>query len=354
MANRSNKVKMTKPFDYSRAECGRRGPGHRWQIAGELPFCHWDVRMQRYDEHIQAAQHFRQLLGLSPVGAKQAQALYPLIVAAAALEQDAAKVDKLKIAVFGDMSPAEIVRRLGVDEGVLATWEALFYDARNSRNSLDWVRLRIIDPEIAAGNVDLAVKLKLVAGVGPLGAIAVLDADTRAPLSAGEQLFQRKLKLNLKFDRAMTMTEGPAHHFRFIRLHMDLRMEENRLKILERKLAEKCRDALRKHDLAQLRLKVSLEREKRRTAKAERKADEIGLREEGLRHARELGTARRSALALAERKAAEARAAESPLARLTWKRTGESLENSPASSVEASEAETLVPVDAPVGMPFSR
>ena len=87
---------------------------------------------------------------------------------------------------------------------------------------------------VAAALVAGCQSYPLSVSVSPRLTGQVLDADTRAPLSAGEQLFQRKLKLNLKFDRAMTMTEGPEHHFRFIRLHMDLRMEENRLKILER------------------------------------------------------------------------------------------------------------------------
>jgi len=349
MANPSNKAK--EPFDFTRLECGRRGPGHRWQIAGELPFRPWDARMQRYDENIRAAHHFRQLVGHSPVGVKQARALYPQIAAAVAIQEDSAKVDKLKIAVFADLSPAEIVRRLGVDEAALATWEALFYDARNSRDALGWVRLHIIDPEIAAGNVDLAAKLKLVAGVGPLGAAAVLDADSRAPLSAGEQLFRRKLQLDLKFERATTMTEGPEYHFRFIRLHAELKMEENRLQTLERKVVEKCNDALRKHELAHIRLEASLEREKRRTAEAARRADEVALKKESLRYACELATARRNALELAERKAAEARAAASPLSQLGWKRADEPQDNLPVWSMETPAAETLVSVDEADCMP---
>ena len=167
-------------FDHAQAERGLRGPGWRWRLARELPFSHWDPWMQHYDEHIRAARHFLELVGHSPVGAKQAEALYPQIVAAVALDRDAAKVAELKIAVFGDLPPAEIVRRMPVDATALQVWESLFYDARQLRRHIAWVSAQIVDAELAAGNVDLATKLQLVAAVGSRGATAILDAGSRA------------------------------------------------------------------------------------------------------------------------------------------------------------------------------
>jgi hypothetical protein len=67
----------------------------------------------------------------------------------------------------------------------------------------------IIGPELAASDVDLATKLRLVAAVGLLEATAILDAGSRAPISTGEQLFRRKVDLHLRFDRAMAQNVGP-------------------------------------------------------------------------------------------------------------------------------------------------
>ena len=127
-------------------------------------------------------------------------------------------------------------------------------------------------------------------------------------------------------------------------------MEENRLKGPGRKVVEKCNDALRRHELAHIRLEVSLEREKSRTAGAAGRADEVALKKESLRYACELATARRNALELAERKAAEARAAASPLSQLSWKRADD-LWNLSVSSMETPAAETLASVDQAVYMP---
>jgi hypothetical protein len=129
-------------FDHAQAERGRRGPRCRWELAMELPFNHWDPQMQRYDEYIRDAHHFLELIAHSPVSAKQAEALYPQIVAAVTLDEDVAKVAELKIAVFGDLAPAEIVQRMGIDAAVLETWEALFYDARQSRKHISTGRAR--------------------------------------------------------------------------------------------------------------------------------------------------------------------------------------------------------------------
>lgn len=339
-------------FDHAEAERGRRGPRHRWELATELPFDHWDPWMQRYDEQVRDAHHFLELVAHSPVGAKQAEALYPQIVAAMTLDEDAAKVADLKIAVFGDLSPAEIVQRMGIDAAVLKTWEALFYDARQSRDRIGWVRTHIVDAELAAGRVDLATKLQLVAAIGSLGATTILDAGSRAPANEGERLFRRKLALHLKYDRAMAMTEGPKYDFQFTRHYSNLKMQERRMKMQERRLVEKCNEALMRHQLAEIRAQAALERTKVRAAKEARKVEEATLMKQGQRYAYELEAAHRIAMELAERKEAEALAAASPLARLCWKKTDQ-LPAKPAAVTVMPERQADVPVETPVSVPFT-
>ena len=202
-----------------------------------------------------------------------------------------------------------------------------------------------------AGSVDLAMKLRLVAAAGPLGATTILDAGSRAPLSEGEELFRRKLNLSLTFDRAMAMLEGPGYQFRFVQLYADLQMQEKRLKLLESKLAGKCNAALCRHELAEVRAQAGLEREKARAAREARKVEELALRREGQRYSAELEAARERALNLAERKAAEARAAASPLARLSWGSV-DGVMDEPSTVPVEREGETDLPTETPVSVPF--
>jgi hypothetical protein len=222
------------------------------------------------------------------------------------------------VAALGDLPPAEIARRVGVEEAVVKIWESLFYDVRDCRGAISWLVTHVINREIAAGRGELAAKLKMVVAVGPVGAQAILDGGSRVPVTAGEHLFQRKLKLHLKYDQAMGMTEGSDYHFRFVRLYTNLKMQEKRLKVEEAKLGERCNAALRKHELAQIRLEEALDRAKCRAAREARKAEELALRKEGERHARELAAARLRAFELAEEQEAATRTAASPLNHLTW------------------------------------
>jgi hypothetical protein len=347
-----NAKARSRPFDYAAAEKGLRGPRHRWDLAMRLPLNHWDRRMEQYDQRVRAAHRFLELVAHSPVGAKQAAAMFPHIAAAVAIEQDPTKVADLKIAVFGDLAPHDIARRTGVDAAALETWEALFYDARQSREHFAWVREHIVDAELAAGNVDLATKLQLVAALGPLGATTILDIGSRAPASEGERLFRRKLALHLKYDRAMAMTEGPKHHVAFLRYFSQLKLEESRLKLQEKRLAEKCNAALRRHEIAKIRAEQSLERAKARAAGEARKAEEAALRGEGEQYARELQAAHMRELELAEQREAEARAAASPLTRLRWG-AGDAPSATPRASSVPTQAEAGAPPERPVSLPFS-
>ena len=113
--------------------------------------------------------------------------------------------------------------------------------------------------------------------------------------------------MNLKFERALAMTEGPAHAAEFIRFYSQLQVQQRRLQIRAAKLVAKCNADLRKHELAQMRLEISLEREQCRTAVHQRKA-EAAVPKAGRRSSRELAAAREKALVVAEHAAAEARA----------------------------------------------
>lgn len=324
-------------FAHLFAQQGLLGPAHRWKTAEELPPYRYSPLVRSQDPDVQAAHHFQQLVKRGMAGTTYAAALYPEVAAAVVLDQEKAKVDCLKIGVFGDLSWEEIARHAGVDVAVAKTWSSLFYDAAGSRNAFGWVAVHIVQPEIEAGNIELAAKLRLVAAVGPAGARAVLDLDSGAPVTAGEQLFRRKLQLHLKFDQAMAMSEGPEYHFRFVKLYASLRIQEKRLKIAEQKLAERCNAALRRHELAKIRAETALEREKRRgTARRLHEAEPLILQQQGRQHELELAAERARAFDRAEEEAAAARAAASPLARLRWPSRPVPADGSPAASVHTA------------------
>jgi hypothetical protein len=306
-------------FDHSLAERGLHGPAYRWQTAEELPPCRFNPLVLRQDLQVRAAHHFMQLAKRGTAGATYAAAMYPEIAAALLLDQEKAKVDRLKIGVFGDLTWEEIASSTGVDVGLVKTWSSLFYDASDTRKAIGWVANRIVQPELDAGNVELAAKLKLVAAVGPIGARAILALDSKIPVTAGEHLFRRKLQLSLKFDQALDMAVGPQDAFRFVKLHANLKMQEKRLEHAERKLAEGCNEALRKHELAKVRLEIALEREKNRhTSREAHEAETLILEQLGEQYEAELAAERLDAFDRAEQEEAAARAAVSPLAEHHW------------------------------------
>lgn len=306
-------------FDHSLALRGLQGPAHRWKTAEELPPCRFDPLVQCQDQYVQSAHHFQQLAKRGTAGTAYAAALYPQIAEALLLDQEKTKVDRMKIGVLGDLAWEEIARDVGADVEVVKTWSALFYDAGGSREAIGWVADHIVQPELDAGNVELATKLRLVAAVGPVGARAALDLDSHVPVTAGGQLFRRKLQLSLRYDQALAMTEGPEYHFRFVKHYGNLKMQEARLQVAERKLTERCTAALRKHELAKIRLEIALEHEKGRSAVREvRKAETAALVQEGKQYEAALAAERLRAFDRAEQQAAAARAATSPLSKLRW------------------------------------
>jgi hypothetical protein len=240
---------------------------------------------------------------------------------------------QLQIAVLGELDGSEIADRFGLDQETLETWERLFFAARGERSRTGWVHAHIICPALKAGNADLAARLKLVAAGGPVAARAVLDCDSRVPVDKGEQLFDQRLKMHVKFQAACDMPlTSSRDRLAFIRLHTNMMSREKRLQLEERKLEQRCQEASDKHELAKLRLEFARERERQRLAARAHRDEERALLAEGQKHVEELRKEQRREQWEAERKAAIVRAASSPLATLTWR-------DSPSTPIRSQKPE---------------
>jgi hypothetical protein len=124
------------------------------------------------------------------------------------------------------------------------------------------------------------------------------------------------VKLGLKFSIAMQIPlRTDRQKMFFIRNYNELLYAERRLEIAERRLAQRCQEAMNKHELAKIRREAAQERAERKAAADARRTEQRELK----RLARERQIAQRRDRDLAENQAAAARAASSPLAQIEWR-----------------------------------
>jgi hypothetical protein len=248
--------------------------------------------------------------------------------------------------------------RLGVDEHVIEKWESLFFDVRESREAVDWIFIHIIGPERERGNDQLASKMKAALAGGPVAARAILDLESRMPVTAGEKLFDRKLALSLKLDAALQVRlDTSREKISFIRLCDQLRLRERRLKLAERKFEMRCAEARDKQQRAEIRRELAEQRAAQR-AERDRKKE---LARVAAQKARAFVIAQEEAQLQAEWEAAAARAAACPLSALTWGPTGDSKVSSSktdacderADAAFVDETATQAPNDEDMGVSAS-
>jgi hypothetical protein len=330
--------------DYAARQKSLEGPAWRSKLVGQFPGRRSHRRVQAGDEHLRRLHHYRQLCSNGPAGLRQAIALYPMIARAEALHESD-KVDLLKVAVLGGLEGREIAERLRLDAGVIDVWEKIYFDVREMREAVGWIHVQVIEPERAAGRENLVARLKFATAVGPVGARAVLDLDTRIPLNEGQRLFDRRLKLHLKCDAAAEMTiETNREKMFFIRTYVHQQVEQDRLQLRERELSQRCQESLDKYEHAKIRRELVQERAERREAARERREREQQLIREAKATLWHQEVARCTARLTAEANAAAARAQASPLAELKWhKGTAEMAAPSP-SIVERKATNILLPV----------
>jgi len=326
----------TRLAEFQRGQRAMLGPEWRWKTARALPPRLAHRAVQASEPLVRDARGYLTLVDRGPRGLNRARRLYPAIAAAVALNADATKVPALKIMTLAGCAATEIHARLEIVPDVVETWEKLFFDARDQRGAVNWLSSQVIHAERRNGNNQLAAQLTLALTGGVDAARALLDAESRVPMDEGQRLFDRQVKLSVKFEQAIAMPlASSADSLRFLKFSMQVQLQQRRLELDQQKLALRCRDALRQEEVARYRMQQAVQREARRAAERTRKCAARTQRKADAHVIREYWLGIRAQQRSAARRAAEVRAANSPLAQLKW---GSSTGAAPTDDSRATES----------------
>jgi hypothetical protein len=300
------------------------GPDWRWQRALANASSTATGRTDTEDPQVRDALAYLRLRAGDRKQKARAGREFPHIAAATRLAKANSRTRQLKVLVLGGCPPAEIGARLSLEAKVLATWEGLFFDVRSAREATDWIRGKVIEPEQKSDG-QLAAQLKFASAGGTQAARAILDAEARLSLREGQTLFDRKVRLHLKFaEAAQVPLTTERDKLRFIKMHAELKYQEQRLRLAERRLAQRCQEALWKHQVAERRLELRRRGDEEQAERAAGREAERA-RKRALRQAHQLqrqADSRARAEVRHERcQAAQERAARSALAQVTWEYT---------------------------------
>jgi hypothetical protein len=180
----------------------------------------------------------------------------------------------LTILVLADCPTAEIAERLGLEEEMVITIEALFLDIRERRESRSWINTHVIQATMELGESDLANKYRAAYWGGSVVAMAILDAEERIPFEEVERIHDAELLLHMKMKAALELPlDNSVSAQRFIESFCDYNHRRKRLEFEQEKFRQRCEDSLRKHDLAEQRIQATLERQKIRSEERLRMAE---------------------------------------------------------------------------------
>lgn len=320
------------------------GPDWRSQRAATLRAGGTRRQLSEADGQIRQLYCYLELCARGDSQRACAQARYPATAAACALAEDEVRSSTAKILALAGCPAGEIAQRVGADEQTVTTWEDLFFDVRGGLDAVGWIDAHIIQAALDRGNELFAAKLKAAAAGGPEAARAVLDLDSREPLTVGQHLFDRQLKLALKADAA---AELPLESIRdkqyFTKLYAKIREEEVRLKLAQGRYQQFCHQRRDQHELAKIREETAQQRIAHKAAQQAQAQQDRQRREADARAHRAYQAASQERYLREEQQAAAARAAASPLSRLSW-----ALPATPASGTVASEAMETAMAGAPL------
>ncbi len=254
--------------DGPKAHRGILGPAWRKQLADQASQDgHHRHPGARADRCLRDLCKFQELIGEDGAGLPHAQARFPLIFKALEVQDRPAAVDALKIMVVGGLTYQEIEQRLGLDRAVIETWEAMYFDVRDLRDATTWLAAQVIEPARAEGNFQLANNLRLALGGGPAAVRAILSCQATLPLDEADRLYQRQIRLALKFEQALEIPlTTEENNLKFLKMYMHHQCETERLKVASRKLEQQCDAHRDRHELAKLRLEAAARRAATRAA----------------------------------------------------------------------------------------
>jgi hypothetical protein len=154
---------------------------------------------------------------------------------------------RLKIQVLGGCSSAEIAARLGLDEDVVKTAEALFFDVAPQLRAHDWVLCKVIIREEHDGNTDLATHMRMAYFGGPLVAQTNVDALERLPVVEVDRLYDQSLLLHAKAMQALAVPLRDSKSvLTFLKLFMDYTCKTDAIALAREKFRHRCEQELRR------------------------------------------------------------------------------------------------------------
>lgn len=165
----------------------RLGQAWRWRLAGE---CLHEVLRPSFDHVDQLVRQlwlYRRQIVFGPEFVALPKKTFEMFCEAEGIQEDRGLRENLMVLVLGGCSRREIAQRYGWSERLIATWESMFFDVRDSRWATDWLASYVIEPERCVGNVRLVVKLRMAMQNTPEFARLLVDAECRPPIDEAER-----------------------------------------------------------------------------------------------------------------------------------------------------------------------
>jgi hypothetical protein len=238
------------------------GPAWRYQAAVATARSGRNLRSASLDELTRRAADFFRMCHQAYQGAELAAHRHPDIAAAAKVWANPTLSEHVQLLVLGDCPAGEIAGRLGLDEGVLAVVEGLYFDVRSGLDAPVWISCVIA--EVAdRGHDDLAARMRACYFGGPHAARALLDARTGLPMAAAGRLAAASVLLHAKLMEVAEMPLDESQALEFLKLANETRLAEQCLALEREKHVARVQRWDQHHELAQARLE--LERERRAT-----------------------------------------------------------------------------------------
>lgn len=213
-----------------------RGADWRRQMAVEAAQTNSLHASRKLDAVAACAAKYLRLRRRGDSGVQQATARFPEIEAAEALRDQPRVWKQLKLLVLADCTATEIAQRLQLDCRAVVAAEMLYFDVRPMLESPDWICCHVIAAETDRGDHDLAARMRIAYFAGRHAAIALLDAEEGLPTKQVDRLRDAALLLHAKFQQALAMPLNEENTVDFLKLHSQIHLAEERLKLDRDKL----------------------------------------------------------------------------------------------------------------------
>jgi hypothetical protein len=214
------------------------GPSYRWNLALQRVDSQRRSWAQHLDEPTQQATAYLRMV--DQVGRERANREYPMIAAACTLFQNDQAFQTFKLSLLGNLSRVEIAVRLDVEQEVIEIAEALVFDIKDMRRTAGWMSCHVFIPEVKAGDIDLAAKMRLAYHGGPVMARALLDADENLPLDEAQQIVDQEMLLHSKLQAALEIELDANSALEYVKNFMDYDLARRKVQLEREKFQHAC------------------------------------------------------------------------------------------------------------------